>query len=79
MESLNLDSCKIGDEGLENLAGRCLNSLTLPFLVRFVSMEKTIGKKEIDERLGGDCMLLGWIDIRKYFILSTPLVWMNGN
>jgi len=60
LESLNLDSCKIGDEGLVNLAGRCLNSLTLPFLVRFVSMEKTTGKKEID-RLGRDCMLLGWI------------------
>ena len=80
LESLNLDSCKIGDEGLVNLAGRCLNSFTFPFLVRSVSMEKTIGEKEID-RLGQDCMLLEWIGIRKYFILSTRLClfgWMEN-
>jgi hypothetical protein len=65
LESLNLDSCKIGDEGLVNLAGRSLNSFVFPFLVHLVWLTKGIGNKEIEERLGGACMLIGWIDIKK--------------
>ncbi|MCI16987.1 hypothetical protein A2U01_0038133, partial [Trifolium medium] len=59
LESLNLDSCKIGDEGLVNLAGRGLNSFAFPFPVHLVWMTKGIGKKEVEERLGGACMLFG--------------------